>query len=349
VVTADGTLENRVIPGERIGTGTASIADRGTRARRMSRLRRGSLPRAGGLCLQAGAIKRNPLHQVAGSRATPATDPRAQSSHTRAAQPNEVLTMDVNGSSTNHSPGTPSIGQIARVAAGALGLATVGYAATSALLWAQYGRPPRARHDEEDSMLDRFMPTYEVVERHRITVEAPAAITLAVAGEQDLMSNPMIRAIFMTRALVMGSTSQAPRLPRQLLPLVRSIGWRVLGENCGREIVVGAVTRPWQADVTFQGLNPDAFAAFTEPGYVKIAWSLRADSLGPDRSIFRTETRAIATDPISRAKFRRYWAFASPGIWLIRRASLRPLKFKAEHRARRQKENTARPVEYHAW
>ena len=63
------------------------------------------------------------------------------------------------------------------------------------------------------------------------------------------------------------------------MPLVRSIGWRVLGENCGREIVVGAVAQPWEADVTFHGLNPDAFAAFTEPGYVKIAWSLRADPL----------------------------------------------------------------------
>ena len=198
-------------------------------------------------------------------------------------------------------------------------------------------------------MLDRFMPFYEIVERHHISVDAPAAITLAAAGEQDLMSNPLIRAIFMVRALVMGSTPEPRPLPHQLLPLVRSIGWRVLAENCGREIVVGAVTQPWEADVTFHGLTPDAFAAFDQPGYVKIAWSLRADALGPDRSIFRTETRAMATDPISRAKFRRYWAFVSPGIWLIRRASLRPLKFKAEHRARRQKQNPTHPVEYHAW
>ncbi|HEU4937387.1 MAG TPA: hypothetical protein VFT39_13080 [Vicinamibacterales bacterium] len=256
--------------------------------------------------------------------------------------------MDVNRRS-NEAGGNPSIGRIVRVAAGTLGLAAAGYAATSAFLWARYGHPPRANDDEEDSMLDRFMPFYEIVERHHTSVDAPAAITLAAAGEQDLMSNPVIRAVFMTRALVMGSAPEGRSLPRHLLPLVRSIGWRVLGENCGREIVVGAVTQPWEADVTFHGLNPDAFATFNDPGYVKIAWSLRADPLGPDRSIFRTETRAIATDPLSRAKFRRYWAFASPGIWLIRRASLRPLKVKAEHRARRQKQNAAHPVEYHAW
>ena len=256
--------------------------------------------------------------------------------------------MDVNGSS-NQVGGTSSIDRIVRVTAGTLGLATVGYAAASAFLWARYGHLSRAHDDEDDSMLDRFMPAYEIVERHHITVDAPAAITLAEASEQDLMSNPVIRAIFMARAIVLGSRKETRSLPTQLLPLVRSIGWRVLAENCGREIVVGAVTQPWEADVTFHGLNPEAFAAFTDPGYVKIAWSLRADPLGPDRSIFRTETRAIATDPTSRTRFRRYWALASPGIWLIRRASLRPLKIKAEHRFHREKARTARPVEYHAW
>ena len=255
--------------------------------------------------------------------------------------------MDINKPS-NRDTGSPSMKNIARVTAGTLGLATVGYAAASAVLWARYGHPPAASKNDEDSMLDRFMPTYEIVERHRITIEAPAAITLAAAGEQDLMSNPVIRAIFMMRSLVLGSTRDARPLPQQLLPLVRSIGWRVLAENCGRELVVGAVTQPWEADVTFHGLNPDAFAAFTDPGYVKIAWSLRADPLGPNRSIFRTETRAIATDPNSRAKFRRYWAFASPGIWLIRRASLRPLKLKAEHQADslEKAERTPRFAEY---
>jgi hypothetical protein len=50
--------------------------------------------------------------------------------------------------------------------------------------------------------------------------------------------------------------------------------------------------------------------------------------------MFRTETRALATDATARARFRRYWAFASPGIALIRRLSLRPLRAEAERRAR---------------
>jgi hypothetical protein len=80
----------------------------------------------------------------------------------------------------------------------------------------------------------------------------------------------------------------------------------------------------------FRPLPPREFVVFDEPHYVKIVWTLRADAIGASASIFRTETRAIATDPTARAKFRRYWAFLSPGIILIRWASLRPLKAEAE-------------------
>jgi hypothetical protein len=99
------------------------------------------------------------------------------------------------------------------------------------------------------------------------------------------------------------------------------------------EIVVGAVTKPWEPNVTFRSLAPDEFSGFAEPGYVKIAWTLRADHISDRQSIFRTETRVLATSPSARARFRRYWAFLSPGIILIRWMSLAPLKAEAERRA----------------
>ncbi len=102
-----------------------------------------------------------------------------------------------------------------------------------------------------------------------------------------------------------------------------------------REIVVGAVTKPWEANVTFRSLPPDQFVAFAEPDYVKIAWTLRADSVSATESILRTETRAIATDAQARTKFRWYWAFLSPGIRVIRWASFGPAKREAERRAGR--------------
>jgi hypothetical protein len=97
---------------------------------------------------------------------------------------------------------------------------------------------------------------------------------------------------------------------------------------------MGAVTQPWESNVVFRPLSPAAFAQFDEPNYVKIVWTLRADPLGTRESMFRTETRAVATDPVARAKFRKYWSFLSPGIILIRGAMLGPVRADAEQWAR---------------
>jgi hypothetical protein len=92
--------------------------------------------------------------------------------------------------------------------------------------------------------------------------------------------------------------------------------------------------QPWYANVVFRPLPPHEFVAFDEPDYVKILWTLRADAIGTNASIFRSETRAAATDATARAKCRRYWSFLSPGIILLRWASLKPLRADAERRVR---------------
>ena len=164
-------------------------------------------------------------------------------------------------------------------------------------------------------------------------VDAPAEATLAVAREMDLLQSPIARTIFRARELILGATPDTERRPTGLLPLVQSLGWGVLAEVPGREVVVGAVTKPWEPNVTFRALPPEEFAAFREPGYAKIVWTLRADPIGASTSMFRTETRVTTTDTRSRARFRCYWSFLSPGILLIRRSSLAPLKREAERRA----------------
>ena len=219
------------------------------------------------------------------------------------------------------------------LAAGA-GVVAGAYAATAALAWLRYGRVPIANADQADALLDRFMPVYDVVERHHVPIAAPAYVTLAAAEEQDLLHLPLVHAIFKARELVLGAAPDTRPQPRGLLAQMQALGWGVLADVPGREVVVGAVTKPWEPNPTFRALAPEAFAAFCEPGYVKIVWTLRADAVGESASVFRTETRAVATDTLARSRFRRYWALASPGIALIRRLSLRPLKSDAERRAR---------------
>jgi hypothetical protein len=220
------------------------------------------------------------------------------------------------------------------LAAGA-GLAAASYAGYVATAWYRYGRVPRpVGAEDRDALLDQFMPTYEVAERHHIRIAAPAEITFAAASEMYLEQSPIVRGIFKAREWIMRSHPATEPGPRAFLARMRAIGWGVLAENPGCEIVMGAVTQPWLVDVVFRPLPPDQFAAFHEPEYVKIVWTLRADPLSAAESIFRTETRVVTTDSAARAKFRRYWAFASPGIILIRWASLAPLKAEAERRRR---------------
>ncbi len=225
-----------------------------------------------------------------------------------------------------------------RAASKSLGVAAAaaaaGYAAYVGIAWSRYGHACPPRPEEQDPLLDRFMPEYEVAERHHIRVAAPAAMTLAAAQETDLQASPLVRTIIKAREVILGATPDDRARPRGLFREMQALGWGVLADVPGREVVVGAVTRPWEPNVTFRALPPDRFATFDEPGYVKIAWTLRAEPIGSSDSIFRTETRARATDPASRAQFRRYWSFFSPGIILIRWAVLRPVKEAAERSVR---------------
>ena len=205
------------------------------------------------------------------------------------------------------------------------------YAAYVAYAWCRYGQPSRPAWWDRDEWLDEFMPTYDVVERHHVAVDGPPEVVLAAACEQRMSELPLVRGIFKARELVLGSTPRQPAGSRGLLAETTALGWVVLREVPGREVIVGAVTKPWEADVTFRGIAPEHFAAFAEPGYVKIVWTLRAHPAGAGRSIFRTETRALATDADARRKFRWYWALLSPGIIAIRWLAAANLKSQLRH------------------
>jgi hypothetical protein len=220
-----------------------------------------------------------------------------------------------------------------RLLAGGAGVAIGTYAACVGVAWFRFGNASPISTDDRDDVLDRFMPVYDVVERHRVRIAAPAAITLTAAKEHDLREPRLIRAIFKVREVALGATPDDHRAPTGLLAEALSLGWGILAESPAHEVVVGAITKPWEANVTFHAVAPDQFEPFWQRGYVKIAWNLRVDAVGESDAIFRTETRAIAMGAVARAKFRRYWAFASPGVSLIRSLSLVSLKRDAERRA----------------
>src|SRR5262245_15243969 len=140
----------------------------------------------------------------------------------------------------------------------AAGVAAVAYSGLVARRWRRYGHPQTAGAAERDPVLDRFMPSYDVVERHHIAVRAPAGLTLAVAKSTPLLLIPAVRAIFRAREIILGAVPGEQR-PRGLLEETLALGWGILDDIPDREVVVGAVTRPWEANVTFLSLAPEAF------------------------------------------------------------------------------------------
>lgn len=221
-------------------------------------------------------------------------------------------------------------------AATGLGAVALGWGGYAAVTWLRYGT--RRADAPPDALLDRFIPEFEAGDVHQVRVAAPAEIALQALKEMDLDAIPLVHAIFRARELILASEPAEAGMPRGILASTVAMGWGVLAEEPGREVVVGAVTRPWEADVTFHALSPDAFRDYAEPGWVKIAWTLQAEPAGPAESIARTEVRVTTTDAVARSRFRRYWAVFSPGIHLIRRLALPRVRDEAE---RRYRESTA--------
>jgi hypothetical protein len=187
------------------------------------------------------------------------------------------------------------------------------------------------RRRTETSLIDPFMPRADIRESHEIIVLAPAETVFQVAEDFDLLSVPIVRSIFRLRERVFRVQAK-PRMHTGIVAETLSLGWGVLDYWPGRAIVMGAATQPWIGDVKFHAIPAEEFAAFAEPGYVKIVWTLEAQPLATSATRFRTQTRVVATDGISKARFLVYWVFAGPFIVLIRRIINRALRQEAERR-----------------
>jgi hypothetical protein len=183
-------------------------------------------------------------------------------------------------------------------------------------------------------LIDEFIPESDIAESHATVVNAPADVVFDAARELYFQSVPLIRAIFWLREKLLGASPAPVNRPKGIVAETTSLGWRPLAERPHRELVMGAVTQPWLADVVFRPVEPERFRAFAEPDLVKIAWTLEVEPIDATHARFRSQTRVLATDDEARRKFRRYWRWAGNGIVLIRWLMLPAVQREAERRYR---------------
>jgi len=175
-------------------------------------------------------------------------------------------------------------------------------------------------------LIERFAAAYDVRETHAVTVEADADLSYRSVLGVDLVRSRVIQILFRIRGL----PTKGPLTVRDMTHL----GFVVLDEDPGTEIVLGLVGRFWLARGGLRWVQASDFVGFSEPGYIKAAMNFRVESASPGRSTVTTETRVIATDPDSLRSFQRYWVIVAPFSALIRRRMLSLIRKQAERHGR---------------
>ena len=185
-------------------------------------------------------------------------------------------------------------------------------------------------------LIDRFLPKYDEIEHHDIDVDAPVERTYRAVKELDLARSPVVLALLAIRGLPTLFTGAVKPKRRLGLDEILESGFVVLGEEPGRELVLGVVGRFWRLTSGIARIEPDRFTTFERPGFAKAAWNFLVSERAGGRSTIVTETRIVCTDADARRKFRLYWRLVGPFSALIRRILLRSIKGDAEASMRAQ-------------
>jgi hypothetical protein len=184
-------------------------------------------------------------------------------------------------------------------------------------------------------LIDRFLPEYDVVEHHEMTVDAPVERAYRAVKELDLARSPIVLALLFARGLPHLFTGAVKPKRRLGLDEIVESGFVVLGEEPGRELVLGIVGKFWQLGSGVHRIEADEFTGFDAPGFAKAAWNFLVSERAGGGSTVMTETRVACTDEDARRKFSRYWWLIGRFSALIRRVMLRHIKRDAESRAQR--------------
>lgn len=173
-------------------------------------------------------------------------------------------------------------------------------------------------------LIDEFMPTYDVHERHEIDIHAPVEKVYAAINSCDLSGSRIIRWLFLLRGM-----------PRSAVTIqgLHEIDFALLGEVPGQEILLGLVGRFWAFCGDLQPVDAAGFRKFDKTGYAKATWNFTLAERADARTHVVTETRVQCMDETSRKRFLLYWRLIGPFSALIRRRMLRLIKRQAEQSA----------------
>jgi hypothetical protein len=126
------------------------------------------------------------------------------------------------------------------------------------------------------TVLDRLVPTFQAAERHATTIAASADQVWAALAQVTVGELGLFRLLMGLRVLpgrLLGRSRLRFDAEEPLLGWAVRFGFTILGEDAGRELVVGAIGQPWRlvGGHGHAAAGGDDFAAFDQAGYAKMA------------------------------------------------------------------------------
>lgn len=182
------------------------------------------------------------------------------------------------------------------------------------------------------ALIDDWLPSYDEREFHAREIAAPPAAVERALRSLRASDLPLTGLLMGLRALPGLLTGRrVPRNPgRPLLEGVLSLGFVVLDERPGEQLVLGAAGRFWRlrGDGIDALASADAFRGYDRSGSVRAAWDFVLEPVSGGTRL-STETRIAGTDAAGTRAFSRYWRLVHPGSALIRLDMLRTVARRA--------------------
>jgi hypothetical protein len=186
-----------------------------------------------------------------------------------------------------------------------------------------------------ETLIDQWLPEWQFGEYHERRIRAsPGQLFAAIRRVRS-------SDIFLLRTLIylrhprrdgQGEHLLNPPEERPLLDVALAGGFRLLGEEADRELLLGAVViaPPEITRTALRGkvpsLDPALFRTLGRPGFARVVLNFRVVAEVDGWTRLTTETRVHAVDRPTQRQFAQYWRVIYPGSWIIRWSWLRAIE-----------------------
>ncbi len=184
------------------------------------------------------------------------------------------------------------------------------------------------------NLLTAFSPNPDAFEVHSIEIAAAPETVYQTLWTVDLAKVPVAKVLLALRSLptLLSQGSKAFSSREITLRSLLDMGFGLLAEEPGSEMVIGILGRFWLPTKNIEPFDREAFLRPVAPGIAQAAWNFHVVAEDDGRTTLWTETRITCGDPASRFKFRLYWFFVRPFSGLIRILMLREIRRAIETR-----------------